>query len=222
MLSFVKHTTVGKRGVGRKALYICICGNEIELFVANAMSGHTQSCGCLRKEVTKARSITHGHSSEGKKTKVYTTWKSMKQRCNDKNSKDSKNYNGRGITYCTEWESFENFLRDMGEPPKGTSLDRKDNSLGYSKDNCRWVSRKVQNLNKRNNVRYELDGKNLTLSEWSEETGIGRITMLKRIQRGVPLNLALTCKGFLRMPRATDKKLESPTNDLTTGLIRLS
>lgn len=219
MLTFIQDT---RSDSGKKALYKCDCGNFLEAFTNNVNRGHTKSCGCLQRATRKVMSTTHGHKSNGKRSKVYVAWVNMKGRCNNANRKDSKNYIDRGITYCIEWESFENFLRDMGEPSKNMTLDRKDNSLGYSKENCRWVSMQVQGVNKRNNVRYELDGKNLTLSEWSEENGIGRITMLKRIQRGVPLNLALTCKGFLRMPRATDRKPESPTNDLTTGLIRLS
>jgi len=89
----------------------------------------------------------------------------------------------------------------MGEPGPGMTLDRIDNMDDYTPENCRWTTRAVQNLNKRNCVRYELNGKSQTLAEWSRETGIGRVTMLKRIQRGVPLHLALTKVGFLKMPR---------------------
>jgi hypothetical protein len=96
------------------------------------------------------------------------------------------------------WEEFENFITDMGAPPPGTTLDRIDNMDDYRPGNCRWVSRAVQNLNKRNCVRYTLNGKSQTLAEWARETGIGRVTMLKRIQRGVPLGLALSVKGYLK------------------------
>lgn len=111
----------------------------------------------------------------------------------------------RGIRVCRRWEDFSNFLADMGEPGPGMTLDRIDNMGDYRPGNCRWTTYAVQALNKRNCVRYELNGKNQTLSEWSRETGIGRATLLKRIQRGVPLALALTTVGFLRMPRPTDR-----------------
>ena len=78
------------------------------------------------------------------------------------------------------------------------SIDRIDNNGNYSKENCRWVAMSVQCTNKRNNVRYELNGKNLTLSEWEKETGVGRATIHKRVMRGVPLDQAITFKGYLK------------------------
>jgi hypothetical protein len=124
----------------------------------------------------------------------------MKARCaGTGGGADARNYRDRGISVCDSWRgSFEAFLTDMGEPPEGMSLDRVDNARGYSKENCRWATREEQNLNKRNNVRYTLNGRSLTLAEWSRENGIGRVTMLKRIQRGVPVDVALTTKGFLK------------------------
>jgi hypothetical protein len=125
----------------------------------------------------------------------------MKSRCNNSQRHDFGNYGGRGITYARAWEKFEAFLADMGDPPPGMTLERTNNSRGYSAKNCRWATRSEQALNKRSCVRYTLNGKSQTLAEWSRETGIGYVTMLKRIQRGVPLKLALTTVGFLRMPR---------------------
>lgn len=182
----------------RKAIYRCECGVEFAAFKSNVNRGSTRSCGCLRKAVNRQRFTVHGHSSDRAKSKVYVTWKNMRARCNNAKTADYKNYGGRGIGYDPAWNSFEVFLADMGEPPLGATLDREDNSKGYSKANCRWASRKVQNLNKRSNVRYEFNGKSQTLSEWSRETGIGRVTLLKRLQRGVPLDVALTTKGFLK------------------------
>jgi hypothetical protein len=156
--------------------------------------------------------LKHGHKSGGKRSKAYVCWMNMKGRCNNPGRADAKNYIGRGISYDSRWESFELFLADMGEPPPGMTLDRLNNDLGYSKANCAWRTHAAQNLNKRNCVRYELNGKSMTLAEWARETGIGRVTMLKRIQRGVPLQLALTHKGYLYMP----------VNDATHALIQLA
>lgn len=69
----------------------------------------------------------------------YQTWSSMIARCYNKNNKAYINYGGRGITVCDRWlNSYENFADDMGERPEGMTLDRKDNSLGYSPVNCKW------------------------------------------------------------------------------------
>lgn len=80
---------------------------------------------------------------------LYSTWKNMRQRCNNPNRPDFKNYGGRGIKVCEEWNSFLQFCEDMGVKPEGTSLDRINNDNGYSKDNCRWATRTEQNRNSR-------------------------------------------------------------------------
>ncbi len=182
----------------RKARYRCDCGNVVNVFKANASRGHTVSCGCYRKRVTSERSTTHGHKRGGMRTRAYVAWMNMCSRCDNNRRPDYANYGGRGIRVCDRWRSsFENFLSDMGDPDAGMTLDRIDNERGYSPDNCRWATRAEQNLNKRSCVRYDLNGESLTLAEWSRKTGIGRVTMLKRIQAGVPLDVALTFKGNL-------------------------
>jgi len=72
----------------------------------------------------------------------------MKARCNNPQRWNYQYYGAKGIGYDEAWESFENFYRDMGERPAGTELDRKDNCLGYSKENCHWVTH-ADNCNNR-------------------------------------------------------------------------
>jgi len=90
---------------------------------------------------------THGMSRlNGKRNPEYSRWQKMKARCADKNDKD---YGGRGIAVCNRWLIFSNYFEDMGTCPKGLSLDRRDNSKGYSKDNCRWATPSQQTYNRR-------------------------------------------------------------------------
>jgi len=115
-------------------------------------------------------------------TKIYRTWQNMKNRCYNENVQCHKNYGGRGICVCREWKnSFINFYNDMGDVPDGHSLERIDNDKGYSPENCKWATKKVQTNNARSNIRLVYNGENLTLSQWSRRTGLNYDTLRYRI-----------------------------------------
>ena len=171
---------------GNKALWEtrCICGRHKVVqgteLTRMAKRGITASCGCKRAETIARKNRTHGMS----KHPAFGVWHSMKQRCEDPRHPAYKNYGGRGITVCPEWEhSFKAFWADMGATwKKGLDLDRINNDAGYSRENCRWATRKV-NCNNRRRTR-KVDGKPLT--QWSAETGIGLTTLYYRLAHGVP------------------------------------
>lgn len=134
-----------------------------------------------KKMVKKAvgRKIRHGH---GHGTSEYYSWKHMKRRVLDEKNPCYKDYGGRGITICSEWLKFDNFLADMGpKPSKGHSIERENNNLGYCKSNCKWASAKEQANNKRNNRRVTINGQTKTLAQWAESIGIGKSTLHHRI-----------------------------------------
>ena len=92
----------------------------------------------------------HGHSPKSnKQSPTYNSWHMMKQRSQNPNHPAYKDYGGRGIKVCSRWQDFANFLADMGERPRGKTLDRIDNSGDYELSNCRWVTMKEQAQNRR-------------------------------------------------------------------------
>ena len=96
----------------------------------------------------------HGHSKKEdgrqRRSPTYRSWESMRDRCTRPGCHTYKMYGGRGITVCERWNVFLNFLEDMGERPKGTTLDRIDGTKGYEPGNCRWATAATQGRNKPN------------------------------------------------------------------------
>ncbi len=115
----------------------CVCGGATTTTSLKLRSGHTQSCGCKRATVSATLNLRHG---EANKTATYRSWKEMRQRCLNPNSDKWKWYGGRGVSICDRWDSFENFLKDMGDRPKGCSIDRVDHDWNYEPSNCRWAT----------------------------------------------------------------------------------
>jgi hypothetical protein len=127
----------------------CSCGKLRELPSNDLTTGHTTSCGCLRRERLLASNTTHGHSARSGNTPTYRSWKSMRLRCLNSGSTGYECWGGRGISIDPRWDKFENFLADMGERPKGRTLDRIDVNGNYEPDNCRWATHMEQRMNQR-------------------------------------------------------------------------
>lgn len=171
----------------------CECGNIGIVRYGRLRSGESKSCGCLRDEnLTK-----HGATkrSTRKNSHEYWIWNMVVQRCTNPNVKNWRDYGGRGITVCDRWLHYENFIADMGNRPTTKhSIERRDNSSGYSPENCLWATRKEQSSNKRNNHFIELFGRRQHLSAWAREYGVDHTIILSRLSRGWTELAAVTTK----------------------------
>lgn len=176
----------------------CDCGGTVEVPTGPLTSGNTGSCGCRKANGIKAVNAyraktgehpctTHGHS----KHPLHVTWRMMVHRCTEPTYVKYKDYGARGITVCPEWLDFENFLADMGERPEAHSLERRDNSLGYSKANCCWATKKEQARNTRNTVLLTWQGRTQSMSAWAEELGLSYGAVKQRYAAGKPVESIL-------------------------------
>ena len=135
---------VAQIGQFRMFSVTCFCGTVFTTRLNSLRTSNTRSCGCLLKIANGTR--THGMTG----TTTYIRWKSMITRATNPNIAEAKHYSGRGIGVCDRWLDFENFLADMGEiPDKTLTLERKDNDLGYSPENCVWATALVQSRNRK-------------------------------------------------------------------------
>lgn len=151
---------------------LCDCGLTGTPTSENLRTGNTTSCGCQ-----------HGEQHGGRHAVEYEIWCSMRARCDNPKNKAFHNYGGRGIGYDPAWVRFSQFIADVGPRPSDLhSLDRRDNEKGYSKDNCRWATKKEQCNNRRGNRLITALGKTQTLMQWADETGIPQGTIRFRIE----------------------------------------
>lgn len=165
----------------------CSCGKQKDVVGSYLTSGKTKSCGCKTKQLISEKNTHHSMVN----TPEYRTWSNMLTRCRNPENKGYKDYGGRGITVDPTWLKFENFYRDMGERPEGTSLDRRDNNEGYSKENCKWSTKKEQARNRRSSALYTIGAETKTLAEWCEIQSIDYAMVFKRLKRGYSIEKAI-------------------------------
>lgn len=153
----------------------CECGNLIQVNASKLKNGHTKSCGCIVKE--HIGNVNRKYDIVCKR--LYGVYKAMLDRCYNENSREYKNYGGRGIVVCEEWlgekgyDAFAKWAFENGynqEAKHGEcTLDRENVDKGYNPNNCRWITNLKQQNNRRDCRMYEYNGRIQTIAEWSRE-----------------------------------------------------
>lgn len=163
----------------------CDCGKEHVVASGKLVQGKSRSCGCLALETHIKQLATHGITTGGK-PRTFVIWNGIKARCLNSSSISYKNYGGRGITICNEWLSFENFHNwaVANGYKDGLQIDRIDNNKGYCPENCRWVSRTANNLNKRNTRYVNVFGLKIPLIVVCKEINFSRSRAYQCLQKG--------------------------------------
>lgn len=183
--------------IAGKVMWLCLCdcGKTTLANTSQLKGGARVSCGCakLAGNQIKKKSATHGHYVGNKPTPTYRVWSSMLSRCRNPNAQFWMQYGGRGIAVCDAWYSFASFLSDMGEKPKGLSLDRINNDLGYEPSNCRWATNVEQHRNRSDNLYLSFNGETKSLAAWAECFNLNESTLWSRIKKeGWTIEAALT------------------------------
>ncbi|MCK1367604.1 hypothetical protein [Bradyrhizobium sp. 62] len=157
-------------------------------------TGKSQSCGCLRSELTSKRAATgdirrtHGM----RRTPEYGVWCAMRRRCENPKVDRYPQYGGRGIKVCERWKRFENFISDMGQRPDPSfSIERRDNNGNYEPANCKWAKNEEQTYNKRTTRLLDYKGRKLTVQQASEIAGTPRANIFSRLYLGWSVEQAI-------------------------------
>lgn len=154
----------------------CECGNAGKHLAHTLETGHSKSCGCLKSEMH----TTHGLW----KTRSYKVWAGMMQRCYREYHASWPYYGGRGITVCDRWHDVRAFVEDMGECPKGLSIERIDVNGNYCPENCKWATNDEQRANTRMTRHVIYKGRRVHFREAARLSGIPDDTLRRRLKLG--------------------------------------
>ena len=167
--------------VVRIAIFKCDCGQEFVSTIRDVKGERTTSCGCSKRKFSQKR--VDEHTKHGQYYHpLYPIWNGMRSRCFNSRSKAYKDYGGRGITVCNEWLDINKFIEDMFPSYiEGLFIDRIDNDGDYCKENCRWVTREINNSHKRNTIIVKHNGVEKTAKEWAECLDIPYKTFISRL-----------------------------------------
>lgn len=163
----------------------CTCGNVVQKSSQHLIGGSTSSCGKRECRI----GFVDGH----RKSITCNSWKAMVRRCTNPKANNYEKYGGRGITVCSRWLDFKNFLVDLGERPSPTfTLERKDSNGNYCPENCCWADKTTQTRNRGCSKTLTFEGQTLPVIEWSKLKSIPLSVIYQRMARNWDAEKILT------------------------------
>lgn len=189
----------------------CDCGAIKSVESMKLKSGRTKSCGCRKRDFFYQMSHTEFSDFHNANKRIYKIWHSMNSRCFNENHKSYKNYGKRGITVCDEWQGelgFVNFLNWSNEHgyQDELSIDRIDVNGNYCPENCRWITKRKQQWNKRTSRLITYNGETKALAEWCNILGFTSNTLRHRLDiLSLPFEVAVSMES---VPKAIYKGKE--------------
>jgi len=180
---FERLTVLGLDSIrNHKSYWLCECECEAKtrrvILGTGLSNGNTRSCGCLQKEYA----TKHGQSA----SRLYQIYYDMLDRCYNSKNEFYKDYGGRGIIVCCEWDdflTFDTWAKENGYKSNLT-IERKDVDGDYTPENCCWATSKEQASNRSTNHLITIEGITKTLTQWAEYSGISLLTISGRIRLG--------------------------------------
>lgn len=193
-----------ERGTKVRWNCVCDCGGRAITTTGSLRSGNTKSCGCYQLDRLRAKTLKHGYARKGRLHPLYSAWGTMLSRCTNPRADGFKDYGARGIQVCERWNrgdgkrsGFECFLLDVGpRPTRRHSLDRIDNDRGYEPTNCRWATKRQQNLNRRMTRRIKLCGAEIAFIDACEIAGLSPKVVEARVRSRWSMDRAFNLYPF--------------------------
>ena len=137
----------------RFALFECeYCGNIVEKQLSNGK--RDKSCGCHKNKLITESNTKHGDSIKSSEyNDLFGIWAKMRDRCSRETNQDYCYYGAKGIIVESEWDDYIEFKRwsllNGYEPKKNLQIDRENGNKNYCSSNCRWVTPKVNQRNRK-------------------------------------------------------------------------
>lgn len=174
----------GKRSPRGNKVYLCRCecGEKCEAMTTALTRGSKKSCGCYHRDSARygPKAVKHGMHA----TRTYKTWMAMRHRCISPNDTSYPYYGARGVEVCERWlSSFSDFYADMGERPRGMTIERIDSNGNYEPGNCKWATAREQAANRRNGVYVQYEGARINMAEFARVVGMSYDGAAKRAKR---------------------------------------